>query len=47
VELDEDKLKQYQEYFQQTGGYAYDRDPARPDWYSIAGDNSRWAKLRK
>jgi glucarate dehydratase len=46
VELDEDKLKQYQEYFKQTGGYAYDRDPERPDWYSIAGDNSRWAKLR-
>lgn len=47
VELDEDKLKQYQEYFQQTGGYAYDRDPVRPDWFSIAGDNGRWAKLRK
>lgn len=44
VELDEDKLKQYQEYFMQTGGYPYDRDPVREGWYSIAGDNGRWAK---
>lgn len=44
VELDEDKLKQYQEYFLETGGYPYDRDPAREGWYSIAGDNGRWAK---
>ena len=44
VELDDDKVKQYHEYFLETGGYPYDRDPARTGWYSIAGDNSRWAK---
>ncbi|MCR6721008.1 MAG: hypothetical protein NVV59_12140 [Chitinophagaceae bacterium] len=46
VELDEDKLKQYNEYFKETGGYQYDRDMGRPEWYSITGDNSRWATLR-
>jgi glucarate dehydratase len=46
VELDRDKLKQYQEYYKETGGYTYDRDMGRPDWYSITGDNNRWAKLR-
>jgi glucarate dehydratase len=46
VEIDEDKLKQYQEYFKETGGYTYDRDMGRPDWFSITGTNDRWAKLR-
>ena len=35
VELDYDKLRQYAELFQRVGGYAYDRDPQRPDWYAI------------
>ena len=25
-----------------TGGYAYDRDPGRPDWYALV-PNERWA----
>ena len=35
VELDPDKLGTYAELYRSTGGYAYDRDPSRPDWYSI------------
>lgn len=35
IELDREKLAQYAEYYKQVGGYPYDRDPARPDWYSI------------
>jgi glucarate dehydratase len=35
VELDRDKLATYAENFRRTGGYAYDRDPGRPDWYAV------------
>ena len=35
VEVDADKLAQYAEHYQAVGGYAYDRDPARPEWYSV------------
>lgn len=35
VELDRDKLARYAEHFREVGGYAYDRDPHRPEWYSI------------
>jgi glucarate dehydratase len=35
VEVDQDKLARYAEYFREVGGYTYDRDPHRPDWYSI------------
>ena len=35
VEVDRDKLAHYAEYFKKVGGYTYDRDPGRPDWYSI------------
>lgn len=35
VEVDREKLARYAEYYRQVGGYAYDRDPARPQWYSI------------
>ena len=35
VELDRDKLKQYAELFRSTGGYAYDRDPQRPQWFAV------------
>lgn len=34
VEVDRDKLAHYAEYFTRVGGYTYDRDPMRPDWYS-------------
>ena len=35
VEVDRDKLAQYAEHFTKVGGYTYDRDPQRPDWYSV------------
>jgi glucarate dehydratase len=46
IELDRDKLNQYAAYYQQTGGYTYDRDPHRPDWYSILPER-RWAQPKK
>lgn len=47
VTLDRDKMKQYHEYYLEKGGYMYDRDPKRPDWFSINNDNRRWAALKK
>jgi glucarate dehydratase len=35
VELDRDKLAQYAELYRELGGYPYDRDPGRPDWFTI------------
>lgn len=35
VELDRDKLAEYAKLYKELGGYAYDRDPARPGWYAI------------
>ncbi|HZP19023.1 MAG TPA: enolase C-terminal domain-like protein [Bauldia sp.] len=35
VELDRDKVAQYAELYRQLGGYAYDRDPGRPGWFTI------------
>ncbi|MGZ5247822.1 MAG: enolase C-terminal domain-like protein [Flavitalea sp.] len=46
VTLDRDKLLRYSEYFKETGGYMYDRDPQRPEWFSVLNDNNRWAKLK-
>ncbi|MGH2806610.1 MAG: enolase C-terminal domain-like protein [Actinomycetota bacterium] len=34
VELDRDKVARYAELFEELGGYPYDRDPQRPDWYA-------------
>lgn len=45
VTLNTDKLKQYNEYYKEFGGYMYDRDPQRPDWFSIL-PNQEWAKLK-
>ena len=42
VQLDRNKLEEYAELYQELGGYAYDRDPGRPDWYAIV-PNSKWA----
>lgn len=46
VELDEDKLKQYNEYYKEVGGYQYDRDPQRPEWFSVLPERN-WAKPLK
>jgi glucarate dehydratase len=35
VTLDRDKLDQYSELFKELGGYTYDRDPERPEWYPM------------
>jgi hypothetical protein len=40
--LDREKLKRYHELFEELGGYAYDRDPGRPGWYSTV-PNRDWA----
>jgi glucarate dehydratase len=35
VTLDREKVGVYADLFKQLGGYPYDRDPTRPDWYAI------------
>jgi glucarate dehydratase len=35
VEVDRDKVKHYAELYRELGGYTYDRDPGRPDWYAV------------
>jgi glucarate dehydratase len=40
VELDEDKLAEYSELYKKLGGYPYDRDPKRPDWFAIQPGNT-------
>jgi glucarate dehydratase len=42
VQLDREKLRQYSDLYQELGGYTYDRDPGRPDWYALV-PNERWA----
>jgi glucarate dehydratase len=42
VEIDRAKLEEYAELYRQTGGYPYDRDPQRPDWFAIIPE-SRFA----
>jgi glucarate dehydratase len=42
VRLDREKLQRYAELYKELGGYAYDRDPGRPDWYAVV-PNQRWA----
>ncbi len=42
VELDRDKLAKYAELYRELGGYPYDRDPVRPDWYAMT-PNADWA----
>jgi glucarate dehydratase len=42
VEIDRDKLGKYADLYKSLGGYPYDRDPSRPDWFSVL-PNTRWA----
>ncbi len=42
VRLDREKLREYSELYRELGGYAYDRDPGRPDWFPLV-PNTRWA----
>lgn len=45
VELDRDRMARYSELYAELGGYAYDRDPSRPGWFSTA-PGSRYAVPR-
>lgn len=42
VQLDVDAVAEAAERFQRLGGYPYDRDPGRPDWYPML-PNTRYA----
>lgn len=42
VTLDRDKLAEYAELYKRLGGYAYDKDPLRPNWTPTV-PNNRWA----
>jgi glucarate dehydratase len=42
VRLDRDKVGRYAELYRRLGGYPYDRDPGRPDWFPLI-PNTRWA----
>jgi glucarate dehydratase len=42
VTLDRDKLALYRDLYSELGGYPYDRDPQRPDWYTLL-PNTNWA----
>jgi glucarate dehydratase len=46
VELDRAKLEKYADLYRELGGYPYDRDPHRPEWYSITPEK-RFAQLSK
>lgn len=35
VTLDREKLAEYAELYRELGGYPYDRDPGRPDWFPL------------
>ncbi len=40
VTVDRDKVARYAEYYREVGGYTYDRDPGRPDWYAICRNSA-------
>jgi glucarate dehydratase len=42
VRLDRNKLAEYAKLYWKLGGYPYDRDPLRPDWFPTV-PNDRWA----
>jgi glucarate dehydratase len=46
VTLDRDKLNEYAELYKELGGYPYDRDPMRPEWYPLI-PNTKWADHTK
>ena len=45
VQLNREKLAEYHELFKEKGGYTYDRDPSRPDWYPLV-PNDRWKRAQ-
>ena len=45
VTLDRERVGRYAELYKSLGGYAYDRDPGRPDWFPLV-PNEKWADHR-
>jgi glucarate dehydratase len=35
VQLDRERLQHYNDMFREQGGYPYDRDPGRPEWFGL------------
>ena len=46
VTLDRERVGHYAELYKSLGGYAYDRDPGRPDWFPLV-PNEKWADHRQ
>lgn len=44
VTLNRDKLAEYAALYRELGGYPYDRDPSRPDWFPLI-PNDRFAPV--
>jgi glucarate dehydratase len=42
VTLDRERLGRYAELYKSLGGYPYDRDPGRPEWFPLV-PNAQWA----
>jgi len=42
VTLDRERVGRYAELYKSLGGYPYDRDPGRPDWFPLV-PNAQWA----
>jgi glucarate dehydratase len=42
VSLDPERVARYADLYRKLGGYPYDRDPLRPDWYPLV-PNTSWA----
>lgn len=42
VQLDRAKIEEYAALYKEVGGYTYDRDPGRPEWFALV-PNERWA----
>lgn len=45
VTLDRERVGRYAELYQSLGGYPYDRDPGRPEWFPLV-PNAQWADHR-
>ncbi len=41
VEVDPDKVREYAELYRELGGYPYDRDPTRPEWFPLLSNERR------
>ena len=46
VTLDRERVGKYAEIYKSLGGYAYDRDPGRPEWFPLV-PNAQWADHRE